>query len=385
MVEDITSLIGTLGFSSPEAFIGLLFLVLAVIGAIVVVVTIKPVLEYYPYMYPNARIRARIGKLFNEKQISEIVEADNLEEVKNYLRGVPEYAAHIEKYNIEKALNTQLAETYDLVARIAPDSIKDTFDILLSQWDVRNLKSIMIAKETGLTDEETMDLVVPFGELNESMDKIMDAKNIPEIINALEGTEYAKVLEDAMPEYQKTGMLLPLEAALDKNFLGKLVESVANPADDNASFLQSYIGTFVDSTNLKMILRAKADGLKFMDVEPYMISNGYQLRDWKLKELMESEDVEGVLSGLEGTDYSRVLAEVVPEYSSTGSVAPFEAALDKNIRKIAKSISQKNSLGVGPIIGFLSRKEIEIRNLKIIVRGKMEKGFSTSMIKEMLI
>jgi V/A-type H+-transporting ATPase subunit C len=385
MVGDITSLIGTIGFSSPGAFIALLFLVLAVIGAIVVVVTIHPVLQYYPYMYPNARIRARIGKLFNEKQISEIVEADNLEEVKNYLRGVPEYAAHIEKYNIEKALNTQLAETYDLVARIAPDSIKDTFDILLSQWDVRNLKSIMIAKETGLTDEETMDLVVPFGELNESMDKIMDAKNIPEIINALEGTEYAKVLEDAMPEYQKTGMLLPLEAALDKNFLGKLVESVANPADDNASFLQSYIGTFVDSTNLKMILRAKADGLKFMDVEPYMISNGYQLRDWKLKELMESEDVEGVLSGLEGTDYSRVLAEVVPEYSSTGSVAPFEAALDKNIRKIAKSISQKNSLGVGPIIGFLSRKEIEIRNLKIIVRGKMEKGFSTSMIKEMLI
>lgn len=385
MVGDINSLIGAVGFSSPGAFITLLFLVLAVIGAIVVVVTIRPVLQYYPYMYPNARIRARIGKLFNEKQISEIVEADNLEEVKNYLRGVPEYAAHLEEYSIEKALNTQLAETYDLIARIAPDSIKDTFDILLSQWDVRNLKSILIAKETGLTIEETNDLVVPFGELSELKDKIMDAKNITEIINALEGTEYAKVLEDALPEYQKTGMLLPLEAALDKNFLSKLVESVANPADDNASFLQSYIGTFVDSTNLKMILRAKVDGLKFMDVEPYMISSGYQLRDWKLKELLESEDIEGVLSGLEGTDYSHVLAEAVPEYSSTGSIAPFEAALDENIKKIAKSISQKNSLGVGPMIGFLSRKETEIRNLKIIVRGKMEKGFSTSMIKEMLV
>ena len=42
MVEDITAIVSTLGFSSPEAFIGLLFLVLAVIGAIVVVVTIRP-------------------------------------------------------------------------------------------------------------------------------------------------------------------------------------------------------------------------------------------------------------------------------------------------------------------------------------------------------
>jgi len=385
MVEDITAIVSTLGFSSPEAFIGLLFLVLAVIGAIVVVVTIRPVLEYYPYTSTNARIRARIGRLFNEKQISEIVEADNLEEVKNYLRGVPAYATYIEEYNLEKALDSQLAETYDLIARIAPKDIKDTFEILLSKWDIRNLKSVIIAKEAGLTAEETMDLLVPFGTLKESHDKFIDAKDITEIINALESTEYAQVLEDALPAYQKTNMLLPLEAALDKNYLNKLVKSVANPADDNKSLLQSYIGTIVDSTNLKMILRAKVDGLKFDDLEPYMISSGYQLREWKLKELMESEDVEGILSSLEGTDYSSVLATSVPEYSSTGSITPFESALDENIRKIAKGISHKKPIGIGPIIGFLSRKETEVRNLKIIVRGKTEQGFSNSMIKEMLV
>ena len=230
-----------------------------------------------------------------------------------------------------------------------------------------------------------MDLLVPFGTLKESHDKFIDAKDITEIINALESTEYAQVLEDALPAYQKTNMILPLEAALDKNYLNKLVKSVANPADDNKSLLQSYIGTIVDSTNLKMILRAKVDGLKFDDLEPYMISSGYQLREWKLKELMESEDVEGILSSLEGTDYSSVLATSVPEYSSTGSITPFESALDENIRKIAKGISHKKPIGIGPIIGFLSRKETEVRNLKIIVRGKTEQGFSNSMIKEMLV
>ncbi len=37
------------------------------------------------------------------------------------------------------------------------------------------------------------------------------------------------------------------------------------------------------------------------------------------------------------------------------------------------------------MIGFINKKEKEIRNLKIIARGKREEGYSTAMIKEMLI
>ena len=40
-----------------------------------------------------------------------------------------------------------------------------------------------------------------------------------------------------------------------------------------------------------------------------MISNGYQIREWKLKDLMEAEDVAGVVSSLEGTDYAPMLSD----------------------------------------------------------------------------
>ena len=60
MVESITTIITTLGFPSVDAFIGALFLVLAVVAVIVVISTIKPVLDMFPYTYPNARVRARI-------------------------------------------------------------------------------------------------------------------------------------------------------------------------------------------------------------------------------------------------------------------------------------------------------------------------------------
>lgn len=385
MVEDITSLVTGLGFPSIEAFLAVMLLVIAVFGAIVVISLLRPVLGMFPYTYPNARVRARIGRIFDEKQFQEIIEAGNIEEVKNYLRGFPDYAKYIDQYPLEKALDTQLAENYDLVARITPDNSKAAFRFLLKKWDIRNIKSIIIAKEAGLNSKETLDLVVPYGDLTDKLDALVDADDINEILNTLEGTEYAPILEDAIPLYQETGILLPLEASLDKYLLKNLLRTVSTPEDDNTSYLKTYVGNMVDGANLKIILRAKVDGLKYEDIEPYMISEGYQIREWKLKDLMESEDVAGVISGLEGTEYAPLLAEAMANYNDTGSISAFEIALDNNVVETAKKISLKNQFGIGPMIGFLSRKEKEIKNLKIIVRGKREKGFTPAMIKEMLI
>lgn len=116
-----------------------------------------------------------------------------------------------------------------------------------------------------------------------------------------------------------------------------------------------------------------------------MISNGYQLREWKLKDLMESQDVTGVISSLEGTKYADVLTELLPEYNETGSVAIFEKALDKFLVDSAKSASMKKPIGIGPIIGYLSQKEVEIRNLKVIARAKREADFPVSRLREMLV
>ncbi|HEX7467826.1 MAG TPA: V-type ATP synthase subunit C [Methanobacterium sp.] len=385
MVDSITTIITTLGFPSVEAFIAALFLVLAVVAVIVVISTIKPVLDMYPYTYPNARVRARTGRLFTEKEFSEIVEAENIEEVKNYLRGVPDYSKYIDLYPLEKALDTQLAESYDLVARITPDNSKEVFNFLLKKWDIRNIKSIIIAKQAGLDVDETLNLIVPFGALTDKIDGLIEAETITEVINGLEGTEYPKILEDAMSMYNETGLLLPLESALDKYLLENILRSSATPEDDNTSLLHNYVGTMVDVANIKIILRTKVYNLKYDDIEYYMISNGYQIREWKLKELMEAEDVAGVVSSLEGTSYAPILSEAMTEYTETGSMESFEKALDSHVFENAKTISLKNQFGIGPMIGFLNKKEREIKNLKIIARGKREVGFSSSMIKEMLI
>jgi V/A-type H+-transporting ATPase subunit C len=385
MAENITAIVTALGFPSVEAFLAVLLLAGAIIGAIVVIATIRPLLDLFPYAYPNARVRARVGRLFSEKQLSEILESDNLDEVQNYLRGFPEYAQYVDKYPLEKALDAQLADTYDLVARIAPGDIKPVFRALLKKWDIRNIKSVITAKEVGLNSEKTMELLIPFGDLKDDLGRLSEVNSVTDIITALEGTDYAPILEDALPAYQNTQMVLPLEAALDKYYLENLLRASANPADDNSSLVHTYIGSQVDVTNLKIILRAKVDGLKYDDISPYMISNGYQIRDWKLKDLMEAEDVSAVVSAMEGTDYAPILSEALNGYTQTGSIASFEKDLDAYLTKMARNFAVKKPFGAGPMIGFLNRKENEVRNLKVIARGKRELNFPAARIKEMLV
>ncbi|WP_432644441.1 V-type ATP synthase subunit C [Methanobrevibacter sp.] len=384
MADQIATLISSAGLTH-ETFLALCVIALLVVGAVVVIITSRPILDIYPYLNPSARVRARKGRLFDEKQLSEIVESNNVEEVENYLRGVPEYADVLDEYPLDKALDVERANTYEFIARLAPKDIKDSFAVMSKKADIDNIKSILTAKEVGYDADETKELLIPCGALYNDLVSLADADNVTDVITSLDNTEYATVLEDALPQYENTNMILPLESALDKYYLGKLLRSTDVPSDENKQILYSYVGTKVDVANLKLIIRAKEDGLDYDAISPYILDEGYQLREWKLKDLMESPDVTNVVSGLEGTKYSSALTDVMPIYNETGSVAVFEKALDVYASEYSKSLSVKKPLGIGPIIGYLSQKESEIKNLKIIARAKREADFPNDKIMEMLI
>ena len=384
MADGIATLISAMGLTQ-ETFIVFCVLALLIVGAVVVIITSRPILDVYPYLNPSARVRARKGRLFDEKQISELVETNNVEEVETYLKGVPEYADVLDEYPLDKALDVERANTYDFVARLAPKEVKEPFVIMAKKADIDNIKTLLTAKQVGLSPEETMELLIPCGSLYDDLASLVDAESVEDIVTSLDGSEYATALEDALPQYEDTNMILPLESALDKYYLGKLLHSADVPADENRQIVYAYVGTQVDVANLKLIIRAKADGLEYDAIAPYILEEGYQLREWKLKDLMESPDVTNVISGLEGTKYAEALTDAMPVYNETGSVAVFEKALDAYTSEYSKSLAVKKPLGVGPIIGYLSQKENEIKNLKIIARAKREADFPNSKIMEMLI
>ena len=78
MADEIAALISSIGLTQ-ETFLVFCIIAVVVVGAIVVIIATRPILDIYPYLNPSARVRARKGRLFDEKQMTELVDANNVE------------------------------------------------------------------------------------------------------------------------------------------------------------------------------------------------------------------------------------------------------------------------------------------------------------------
>ena len=103
-----------------------------------------------------------------------------------------------------------------------------------------------------------------------------------------------------------------------------------------------------------------------------------------IKGLLEVDSVDNVVAALEGTRYYQPVLGAVPEYESTGSVLPIELALDGHLVRVGKDISITQPFGIGPAIGYLSLKEMEIRNVRTLARG-IESGLSADEIRSLIM
>lgn len=363
----------------------LILLGAGIIALIIVLVAYREFSNLAPFAYPNARIMARRGKMLDKKQIVEIIDTKRTEDLNNLIGEMPEYKKYIDKFPFEKSMDMHLAETHELLFKISPDKFKDFFESFVSKWDIRNIKTIITAKETGVDTESIKDILIPFGKLKkETLNRLMDAENIEDILDILKDTEYYDILNAAVPLYKEEGILLSIEAALDKYYYSKLLEIVSEASNDDEKILNSLITKQIDIINLKIILRAKSEGMEYKDIEDYIIPGGYGLSEWKLKDLIGAEKITDFVVKLEGTDYYDALNDAIPDYEKTGSVSPLELALDKYALELGRLLSKKRPSTIGPSIDYLTKKEIETRNLKIIYRAKNE-GFSPKIIRDMLI
>jgi V/A-type H+-transporting ATPase subunit C len=382
-MADVSSIISFGGMQVDV--VPLVIVAAAAASVFVIVLTMKEALGSAPFSYPTARVMARRGRLLSEKQLIDVVEAKKLDDIYNTVGEVTEYKNYLDKYPFQKAMDMQLAETHAFLEKVAPDKFKAFFRVLLSRWDVRNIKTIITAKVMGLDIEDLRDMIIPFGNLKEDfMTRLVETESLEELITELKETEYSDIIDDAMSDFKETKVILPFEANLDKYFYEEWSETVSDTLDDDLSVLGSFVNVQIDVINLKIILRSRLDGLEYNDIKDFLINGGNQLSQWKLKDLMNNEKISEIINSLEGTDYIDVMRDIVPQYEKTNSISPFELALDKYVMEKGRKLGKKRPTTIGPIFDFLCRKKIEIKNLKTIFQGKKE-GFPPEKIKKMLI
>ena len=121
--------------------------------------------------------------------------------------------------SIEDLLTRHTADTYSEIAKMLPKNMEKVFSFLLQQWDVRNLKTILRGVRSGLSTDEIVAKMVPFGQMDEeTLKKMAESSSVEDILPLFEGTRYGQ-LAAMLPAYEQKNTLLPLEFMLDKILL----------------------------------------------------------------------------------------------------------------------------------------------------------------------
>lgn len=337
------------------------------------------------YAYAYGIVSGKTGKLFDSRTFDELVMFKSVEEVAAFLEGT-DYE-HDLREAVGKRINVDLMERSLLnhFKRIYQDVVSSlpVFDsemldrIIMGKFRIDNLKIIMRSIHSGKGREEIENDLYPIFD-HETTKKLLDSENVRQFVSRLKGIPGQAALDKKLEEYEKTNSLLPLEIALDKEFLeswDKKFSSESKSTMNSVLFvltgrrrlsfpeeLQYFIGLRTDVTNIKTLLRCRLSGIECDD---YLIKGGLHLSS-KL-DVMKYKEIDDILTILDETPYGHVCRESVSVYQKSKSMSGIDTMLEEKFLSMLKDASIFNPLGIMTIMLFISQKWREVRNLRTIV------------------
>ncbi len=349
------------------------------------------------YSYANARVRAMNARLLEDSMYKSLLDAPDYNRAIAVLEGT-EYGEDIEHFMMEGARPTILDRAFNrnFVRNFA--KIKDFFmgrpeemvNILLSRWDLYNLKTILRGMRALVPKAEIVRNLVPIGELDQVV--LEEIVNQPDLRASLDATvmfslqwsiPYGQAIAKNLTEYLREQDLSVLELALDKLHYGA-VTGMLKRSDPDTQLVREMVRMEVDAINIVSLMRACGLELSGKKAEDYFVPGGTLETAKKYVAMMELGQPEKVYEALLGkTPYRKALEAAWAVFDQRGDSA-FEDEMQKHIIREGMKMS-KDPLGIGVIIEYMWRKHLEITNLRIILRGKSIGLIESQIRKELFM
>ncbi|MBE0477324.1 MAG: ATP synthase A1 subunit C [Coriobacteriia bacterium] len=345
------------------------------------------------YGYSNARVRGMRARLLNRSFYDTLIEARDIQQMIQELTSTG-YGPDLEEVLIkgrdaavvDEALKNNLVRTYRKILGFLNDEGRGLATTLLGRWDVFNIKTILRGKHMRLPAEEVGESLVPAGQLSEiELNAMLAQDDVKSAIDAAVtlGLPYAAALRYGIGEYAKTGELAGLELSLDRHYAEWATKRLSRRGA-NAAIARRILGTQIDIVNLLTVFRMQKADIESLDVAQFHLPGGLAIGADLFEEVAGMSDVDQVLDRLRNTMYGPALEDAAMKYIEVNSLSVFERALEDHlIRKVTLS-GVHDPLGVGVVVSYLTAKQNEITNLRIIVKGKSI-GMPVERVREELI
>jgi V/A-type H+-transporting ATPase subunit C len=336
--------------------------------------------------YVNARVRSRRARLFAEDDYRKLVRMGP-SEIARFMEE-SEYETEINELGtrhsgvdlIEYALNRNLAKQFDDILEWANGRLYGQVARYLRKFDAWNVKTAIRGVYADSSREAVDADFIRAGEFDDRrLTALLDAGGIERIVELLSDTIYGDPLADAMDDYESTGVLVPLENAVDRAFYEQLLEDL--PRGDEYEQYRRFLRAEVDFRNARNVLRIAYSGA---DIDPseYFIEGGSLFSAGELASLARSPGE--VTERVRASSYGDRLESALADLEAAESLAAFERALDAALLEYSDTLGRVFPLSVGPVVSYILAKEREVDNIRAIARGR-EAGLDADAIESELV
>ncbi|MBI5287291.1 MAG: V-type ATPase subunit [Deltaproteobacteria bacterium] len=343
--------------------------------------------------YLNARIRAWRSQLLKKEVYDGLIAEDTLEGLIERLR-VTSYARDIEVTRsrlgdkdeseiLEGGLKGNLERVFGGLWKDAPPMARELLRVILSSWEVYNIKTVLRGGDKGPPPEEVFSLLLPCGSLDvQALKELNQARDVKSVASLLDtwGSPYTRPIKDNLSRYVKDKELMPIELALDRFLYSNALEMLDGD-DLDIRMVRNLIRDRIDLAN--SLTPLKLAGEKGVVAESYFIQGGKRLTEDGFLLLSREEKVEGLLEGLASMlkdgAWSGVVKSIEPEDAFL-----LEERLGDLIQKEFCRMAIVEPLTIALSICFIYKKVREVKNLRLIAKGKAHR-IPTFEIRRLII
>lgn len=340
--------------------------------------------------YGNTRLRAQRARLLDRAAYGTLVTAGTLDRMIGVLGATdyaPDLAATLPRSRglrrLDAALGRNLVRTLRAMRSYYDSPERDTIELLLERWDLRNLLTVIRGRAGHGASDEILAATVPAGTIAAAqLTELAGRATLRETVDLMvawgvPSRETSRRVLAAWPAYELSDDPVVLEQALTRAF-GEHLDATLG---DDTGGLPTVLRSEIDETNLLTAFRVRRARLAGEETETDLAARfapGGRIRPGLVESLVWTDDPSDVIDLL--ATAPRLPGWDVALEAHVGDPVRLADALETATTRYAVGLfARGDPLGTDVAVAFTRAKEHELANLRWIGRG-LTHGFDPAEI-----
>ncbi len=299
----------------------------------------------------------------------------------NYKKEISELATgHSGADLLELALNKNLSESFKKLIRISPDELGLVIREYAKRRDIEDIKTIIRGKFTKTDDKLILNSITAAGTLSlKYLAELVKKDSIEEVLKGCRIIDFS-LLSKGITHLKEKNSLAMIENDLDRHYYNALAEFSKRLPQDGTLF-RNFLAEEAEILNILTLLRLKKS--KIENASDFVIT-AQGLISPAIANLAGAGDLDALTKALEQTHYKGIIGKGIEDFKNTKSLITLETGLYRHLLKKSALFLHQHPLSVDIILGYMLAKDIETRNLRILIKGK-QLGLGNDFIENQLV